>query len=160
MCPLLPGIYRKFDPPSKPLKRYIAGYSKILDEIKSRSEAFTDIFDVYKCDVKFLPYVSSYLGLDLNEAMSGRNTRKLLANAVFIYQRKGTILGIKSFVSTLTGWVTEVVENTGSSIIIYCNKTQYDTDPIKADKVALIIQYVGDFIPLGTMYTIDVTIPL
>lgn len=99
---LLPPIYTHEDE-SGDLEVLLSLISDSLDEIKEASDKFPEIFDVDKCDERFLPLLSyvaghSYDGTDLPE-----NQRRKIREAVEIYRRKGTLPAIIRSLSSI-GW--------------------------------------------------------
>lgn len=156
--PLLPNIYIKSDDPTKQLKRYIKSFDVLLSEIKTRTEAFTDIFNVTNCDVKYLAYLANLFGLDINEAQSQKDIRKLIANAVLIYKIKGSSDGLRAFTETLTGWPATIEEDTPTSVKIWIDKLIYDADANRATKLQLLTQYAPDYIPIPLTFSTDLLV--
>jgi phage tail-like protein len=151
--PLLPKIYIQFDDPTKQLKRYISAFDVILSELKSRTEAFTDIFNISTCDVKYLSYIAYLLGVEINESQAQKDIRKLIENAVFIYQRKGTSDGLRAFTEALTGWSSTIEEDSPTSVKIWIDQVQYNADPNRVVKLQLLTQYAPDYIPIPLTFT-------
>ena len=105
---MLPRIYQRADTADKLLKRFLHVFGTQLNWLNSFADAFPTIFDVNKCDAKFLPLLAGLVGIEITAGLDTDTLRKLIANAIFIWSEKGTISGVVAHCENLTGWPTTV----------------------------------------------------
>ena len=99
---LLPPLYAHKDE-NGDLHSLLSLPAGTLDEIKEAIDKFPDIFDVDRCDERFLPLLAYLVGHQFDGTDTPANQRRLIREAVEIYRRKGTIPAIdRSLVSI--GW--------------------------------------------------------
>ena len=98
----LPPLYQE-DPASKEfLARFLSLFESIMYE---REETISEIptrFDPMATPEEFLPWLASWLSMDLYEPMGDKN-REFILHAAELYKEKGTASGIASLVTLLTG---------------------------------------------------------
>jgi len=97
----LPPLYQE-DPASKEfLARFLSLFESVMYE---REETISEIparFDPMATPEEFLPWLASWLSLDLYESMGDKN-REFIMHAAELYKEKGTASGIVSLVTLLT----------------------------------------------------------
>jgi phage tail-like protein len=99
---LLPPLYRIEDE-SGDLAAFLQVTAPTLDAFKDLIDRFPEIFDVDRCEDRFLPYLSSLVGLPFDGTEDPRPQRRRIKEAVPIYRRKTTIPAIRRAL-TDTGW--------------------------------------------------------
>jgi len=72
------------------LANFVQILAVTLDEVKDYIDSFVEIFDIDRCDSKYLPYIAVILGYSLNKTDSLDSQRRQLKNAVAWYKVKGT----------------------------------------------------------------------
>jgi len=92
------------------LQRFLKIFSLYFDEIKGLIDFMPTLFDVDNTDPDFLPLIAELVGVKFNREISIPRQRAEIRNAIFSYKRKGTIPGIESFVSNVSGYKTVVYE--------------------------------------------------
>ena len=99
---LLPPLYRIEDA-SGDLAAFLQVPAPTLDDLKEKIDRFPEIFDVDRCEDRFLPYLSSLVGLPFDGTGNPTAQRRLIKEAVPIYRRKATIPAIRRSLAG-TGW--------------------------------------------------------
>ena len=105
---LLPPLYRIEDE-SGDLRSFLNVAAPTLDELKDLIDRFPQIFDVDVCEEHWLPLLANLVGMPFDGTIDPTAQRRLIREAISIYQRKGTIPGIRR---TLTdgGWQGQIEE--------------------------------------------------
>ncbi len=105
---LLPPLYRERDE-SGDLDAFLKVPAASLDELKVLAERFPEIFDVGRCEERFLPFLGEIVGHRFDPTVNTAAQRRLIREAVEIYRRKSTIPAIgRSLVDI--GWVGRIEE--------------------------------------------------
>jgi len=105
---LLPPLYREQDE-SGDLDAFLKVPAASLDEIKVLAERFPEIFDVGRCEERFLPFLGGIVGHHFDPTVDAAAQRRLIREAIEIYRRKGTIPAIgRSLVDI--GWEGRIEE--------------------------------------------------
>ena len=86
-----------------------------LDELKQAIDEFPTIFDVDRCDERFLPLLAKLVGMQADGTRSPEYQRRRIREAVEIYRRKGTIPAIRRDLAAL-GWQGELEETFRSAL--------------------------------------------
>lgn len=105
---LLPPLYRERDE-SGDLDAFLKVPAASLDELKGLAERFPEIFDIGRCETRFLPFLGGIVGHCFDPTVNTSVQRRLIREAVEIYRRKGTIPAIgRSLVDI--GWEGRIEE--------------------------------------------------
>ena len=105
---LLPPLYRERDE-SGDLDAFLKVSAASLDELKVLAERFPEIFDVGRCEERFLPFLGEIVGHRFDPTVNAAAQRRLIREAVEIYRRKSTIPAIgRSLVDI--GWEGRIEE--------------------------------------------------
>ena len=111
---LLPPLYANIDEHGD-LRTFLCLPAGTLDELKQAIDEFPTIFDVDRCDERFLPLLAKLVGLQADGIRSPEYQRRLIREAIEIYRRKGTIPAIRRDLSAL-GWQGELEETFRSAL--------------------------------------------
>lgn len=98
----LPAVYQENRESREFLERFLSIFESALydsDETISRMRTF---FDPMAAPEEFYRWLAGWLSLDLYDLLRDRN-REFILHAVEFYKKKGTVSGIASLVSFLTG---------------------------------------------------------
>src|SRR5512145_803180 len=87
---LLPPLYRLRDE-SGDLAAFLRVPGASLDELKELIDRFPLLFDVDRCEERWLPLLSALVGLPFDPRRSPAENRRRIREAVPLYRRKGTI---------------------------------------------------------------------
>jgi phage tail-like protein len=105
---LLPPLYRLRDD-SGDLAAFLRVPGASLDELKDLIDRFPLLFDVDRCEERWLPYLAQVVGLPFDPRRSPAENRRRIREAVPLYRRKGTIPAIRRSLTDL-GWQGQVEE--------------------------------------------------
>lgn len=98
----LPPLYQE-DPASKEfLARFLSLFESVMYEREEKISEIPTCFDPMATPEEFLPWLASWLSLDLYEPIRDKN-RELILRAAELYKEKGTASGIASLATLLTG---------------------------------------------------------
>lgn len=104
----LPPLYREKDE-SGDLRAFLAVPAASLDEIKALADGFPDIFDVDRCEARFLPLLGRIVGHKFDPRADVSRQRRLIREAVEIYRRKGTVPAMERSLADI-GWQGRIEE--------------------------------------------------
>jgi phage tail-like protein len=91
----LPRLYRT-DPVSAAfLQRYLAIADGLLHEIEARALQRDLLFDPYGAPAELLPWLASLIGLTSDQRWPEPARRTVLAEAICLFRRRGTIAGLR-----------------------------------------------------------------
>lgn len=105
---LLPALYLEQDCTGD-LKNFLKLPAAVLDEIKYAIDSFPAIFDVDRCDEKFLPLLVFLSGCQYNRANSVPDELQKIKETLEVYRRKGTLPALYRSLSRL-GWQGRIEE--------------------------------------------------
>lgn len=108
------------------LQRYLGTVETELDDgIVPFIENFMDLFDVLKTNAKYLNHLAYILGTPISIDGNPATYRRILAYAVELWQKKGT-LGSYQLLFNLIGLDITIIEGPIRSSVKYDGTTQYD----------------------------------
>ena len=110
----LPEVYRREDA-RKDINFTLKRYLEALDEggvqlVFSELLSLYDILEVDKCPPEVLPLLSKMLGYNYIEEVDVETQRKIIANLIELYKRKGTKSVINFITREFTQFDTQVIE--------------------------------------------------
>ncbi|MBT8340730.1 MAG: hypothetical protein HKP58_12520 [Desulfatitalea sp.] len=105
---LLPALYRESDETGD-LETFLKIPAATLDEIKLLIDRFPEIFDVDRCEDRFLPFLGEIVGHCFDPFTDTAVQRRLIREAVEIYRRKGTIPAVGRSLNAV-GWQGRIEE--------------------------------------------------
>ena len=83
--------------------------------LRLRSRSMLDVihtyFDPYEAPEKFLPWLASWSAMVLEEDWPIEKKRRLIRKAIELYRIRGTVKGLKLFISLFTGHEPDIKEN-------------------------------------------------
>jgi hypothetical protein len=94
--------------PNTTLSRFLEGFSFTLDEFLTYTELIVPGTSGVYTNAPILNLQSQQFGLSLDTEGLTKSQKKLVRNAVYLYSRKGTAVGIKGFAEAVTGYPTTV----------------------------------------------------
>ena len=105
----LPAMYREDD--------FTTRFLHIFEDIVHPLEAMIDMmyfqFDPAMTGASFLPWLSTWVGVAMDERWPEERRRQLLASAVELYRWRGTRLGMMEYLRIYTGVVPQITEPAG-----------------------------------------------
>ena len=111
---LLPPLYRLRDE-SGDLAAFLRVPGVSLDQLKELIDRFPLLFDVDRCEERWLPYLAQIVGLPFDPLRSPAENRWRIKEAVPLYRRKGTIPAIHRSLTDL-GWQGQIEETFHSAL--------------------------------------------
>jgi len=105
---LLPPLYRERDETGD-LETFLKVPASSLDELKLLADRFPEIFDIDRCEDRFLPLLGEIVGHRFDPLSDAARQRRLIREAVEIYRRKTTIPAIGRSLTDL-GWQGRIDE--------------------------------------------------
>lgn len=105
---LLPPVYREQDTTGD-LAAFLALPAAALDDLKDLADRFPEIFDVDRCEERFLPFLAALVGWPWEPTQDAARQRRQIREAVEFYRRKGTIPAIRRSLVDIgwEGWIEE-----------------------------------------------------
>ena len=94
--------------PNSVLSRFLEGFSFTLDEFLTYTELIVPGISGVYTNAPILNLQSQQFGLSVDAEGLTKAQKKLVRNAVYLYSRKGTAVGIKGFAESITGYPTTV----------------------------------------------------
>jgi phage tail-like protein len=110
----LPAVYQE-DPASKEfLERFLSLFESMLHATETTIDHLPMYVDPAAAPEDFLPWLASWVSLDLYDLLSVAQKRQFILKAIEFYKQKGTVAGLTNLVSFLTGcpcYVKEYMNN-------------------------------------------------
>lgn len=111
-CDFLPGIYRtSVYEGHTHVRDFLWIVRHIFDSVSEKVDNIPSLFRPYDTPSDFLPWLASWVGFVLDEDWPEEKKRYLLRRAVDYYRIRGTVKGLKLFLSIFVGVEPEIVEN-------------------------------------------------
>jgi phage tail-like protein len=110
MIAALPAIYQEDDFTT----RWLAGLDAVLAPIASTIDCFDAYLDTSTTPDDMLAWIGSWVGVSIDDEWSRERRQQLVAEAVDLYGRRGTVAGFQRFISLIAGAPVEVVEGGGA----------------------------------------------
>lgn len=100
----LPAVYQEESASKEFLERFLSIFESALHDSEETISRIPTYFDPLATQDEFVPWLASWLSLDLYELLEEKNkNREFILRAVEFYKQKGTVSGIAALVSFLTG---------------------------------------------------------
>jgi len=103
----LPAIYRRNDVPDTRLERSLAVFESLLAGVQSEIDDLPRLFDAWatpdQTPNSWLDWLSTWVAFELDENWESIKRRKALANAFNLLGKRGTVRGLKDFISLYVG---------------------------------------------------------
>lgn len=111
-CEFLPGIYRTatYDGHTF-LRDFLWIVRHMVDSVSDKIDNIPNLFNPYETPSQFLPWLAGWIGFVLDEDWPDGKKRYLLRRAVDYYRIRGTVKGLKLFLSIFTDVEPEIIEN-------------------------------------------------
>ncbi len=93
---------------SSALSKFLEGFSFTIDEFLTYTELIVPGTSGTYTNESILKLQSHQFGLSLDASGLSRTQKKLVRNAVYLYSKKGTAVGIKGFAESATGYPVTV----------------------------------------------------
>ena len=108
----LPSIYQRNDLNGKNFLRDLLWIVQhLFSTIEEKLDVIHNFFDPYEAPEAFLPWLASWSAMVLEEDWPLSKKRRLIKKAIEMYRIRGTVKGLKLFISLFTGHEPEIREN-------------------------------------------------
>jgi phage tail-like protein len=105
----LPGIFSEGEETSF-LGRYLLIFETILNSVDLTISHLPAYFSADTAPEEFLPWLASWVGLVIDDGWPVERRRAVLANAIDLHRRRGTIRGLTEHLQLYTGVTPEIIE--------------------------------------------------
>lgn len=85
-----------------PMRRFLFIFQHVMTTVTDRIDHIADLTDPLLCDARFLPWLASWVGFQLDEGLPVHQQRELVRRAIRLMRTRGTRLGIEEMVRVLT----------------------------------------------------------
>lgn len=92
------------------LGKFLIPFEHKLDELGQILDQISRYFDPYLTDSEFLTWLASWVALVLDPEWKEDKRRELIAKALDLYRRRGTVGGLKQYLKIYTGMEPEIRE--------------------------------------------------
>lgn len=90
------------------LARFLKIFETQFARIEAKVDRIPQLFDPWTVEAALLPYLASWLGLELPQTWGERAKRSVLANIVAIHRTRGTHKGLTTMLTTFQGTDVQV----------------------------------------------------
>ncbi|MCO4744015.1 MAG: hypothetical protein KC912_04455 [Proteobacteria bacterium] len=101
---------RVLDVDEDPIRRFLFLFQHIMSGVTDRIDAIPDLTDPLLCDSRFLPWLASWVGFELDESLPIHQQRELVRRAIRLFRSRGTRQGMEEMVRVLTSAPVRVRE--------------------------------------------------
>lgn len=105
----LPAIYRGESPCGDFLRRLLSLFESLFGEVESKIDDLSLLFDPVAAPKEFLPWLASWLALEMDEDWSEEQQRDAIASAFEAYSHRGTVEGLRDSLRIFAG-VNAIIE--------------------------------------------------
>lgn len=107
----LPGVYEEDDF----ARRFTLAFDESLAPVFCALDNFSSYLDPQLAPADFLDWLAGWVGLALDDRWPVERRRALVARAVLLYRRRGTVAGLAEHVELFTGECPQIVESGGTA---------------------------------------------
>lgn len=108
----LPQVFQKADRDGGHfLREFLWLFDSLAADIQRKLDRIHEYFDPREAQPEFLDWLASWVALTLDQGWPEERKRKLIRKAIEIYEWRGTVRGLKLFLSIFTGVEPRVQEN-------------------------------------------------
>jgi phage tail-like protein len=96
-------------------REFVAAFDEVLAPVLSTLDNFAHYLDPTLAPLDFVDWLAGWLGVVPDEGWPAERRRELVARAVALYRRRGTVRGLAEQVALATGGKVEVRDSGGVS---------------------------------------------
>lgn len=93
-----------------PIRRFLFLFQHLMTTLTDKIDSIVDLTDPMACEPRFLPWLASWVGFELDESLPLHQQRELVRRAIRLYRTRGTRGGIEEMVRVLTSAPVRVRE--------------------------------------------------
>lgn len=101
-----------------PMRRFMFIFQHLMTSLTDRIDRLVDLTDPLLCDAKFLPWLASWVGFELDESLPVHQQRELVRRAIRLYRTRGTRGGIEEMVRVLTSAPARIRERQKAAPVV------------------------------------------
>jgi len=90
--------------------RFLCLFAEVIEEAEDMVYGYDILMNPNKSRIEFLPWLASWVALEIDENWPVEKQRELINSAIELYKWRGTIKGIETFVEIYTGLKPVIVE--------------------------------------------------
>lgn len=94
-----------------PMRRFLFIFQHVMTTITSRIDRIIDLTNPVTCEPKFLPWLASWVGFELDESLPVNQQRELVRRAIRLFRTRGTRRGVEEMIRVLTSAPARVIEH-------------------------------------------------
>jgi phage tail-like protein len=110
----LPELYGSDDFTS----RFLMLFESFWKPINQQIDQIENYFDPDLTPPDFIPWLSSWIGLPVDSTLPVKRMRKLLNNAMYLFQRRGTLQALKTTLKIYTEGEIEISERRANNFVL------------------------------------------
>jgi phage tail-like protein len=103
----LPELYEQ----DELMARFLMLFESFWAPIETQSDNVRHYFNPEMTPDDFLPWLASWVGLELDERLSRERQRQLIRSAVSLYRRRGVKQALEEYLEIYTGGQAEIIEH-------------------------------------------------
>jgi phage tail-like protein len=108
----LPAIYRRSDPTGRNFVRELCWILEhLFGGIEDQLDIVHQYFDPHECPEEFLPWLGAWMAMVVDLDWPVDKKRAIIKSAIELYGIRGTIKGLKRFLTIFTGHEPKLIEN-------------------------------------------------
>lgn len=108
---LLPGVLQD----DEFAQRFVSGLDAVLAPVFSTLDNIDTYFDPQLTPSDFLPWLASWLGVEVDATWPEQRTRDLLAKVADLQAKRGTVAGLRETIALHTGSEPSVTDSGGAT---------------------------------------------
>lgn len=106
----LPKTYSRQEPDAAFLRRYLALFDGLLNELEARAAFREVLLDPYATPDDMLPWLAGLLGMALDERWPVERRRDLVHWTSWLFRFRGTVMGLRKFLELYLGEAPIILE--------------------------------------------------
>jgi phage tail-like protein len=91
-------------------RRFLFLFQHLMTTVTDRIDRIPQLTDPMTADPRFLPWVASWVGFELDESLPVHQQRELVRRSIRLYRTRGTRAGLEEMIEVLTGTRVRVAE--------------------------------------------------
>jgi phage tail-like protein len=92
------------------LRRFLFLFQHVMTGVTDRIDSVASLVDPGAADPRFLPWLASWVGFELDTSLPLHRQRELVRRAIRLYRSRGTVAGMEEMIRVLTGAPLRLVE--------------------------------------------------
>ncbi len=148
----LPDIFQENDF----LRRFLHIFEDIWEPLEQRQDHIEMYFDPHTCPASFLPWLASWLELPFNPRWPEERHRHLLAQAMELYNWRGTAYGMTRMIEICTGLTPVIRESSSQPFVFHIRITLPPGTPNETLDKGLLEELIRTHKPAHAGYILEV----